>query len=171
MMSFRLHDLRAIAEMSARERGSVDPSSWRYRKQFDVVAGSLQYRIDEFIRGDWEPTPGPTRISIPVNLRFSGDVVFLDRGNVPDAGLKTGQLLNWLVVQRSIEPFCIHRAHLRLTGGRGWRVVSVPEHCGGGVIYERPEALRERPSRAAHRPTPNSRWTSAPGPPPKLIRR
>src|ERR1700735_826549 len=171
MLSFRLHERRAVAEKSLRRRWSVDPSSWRYCKQFDVVAGSLQYRIDELIRGTWEPQPGPARVSIPVNLRFSEDVVFRNRGKVPDAGLKTGQLLNWLVVQRSIEPFCIHRAHLRLTGGRGWRVVSVPEPCGGGGIYGRPEALRERPSRAAHRPTPNSRWTSAPGPPPKLIRR
>jgi hypothetical protein len=171
MMSFMLHERRAIAEKSLRRRWSVEPSSWRYCKQFDVVAGSLQYRIDELIRGTWEPQPGPARVSIPVNLRFSEDVVFLDRGNVPDAGLKTGQLLNWLVVQRSIEPFCIQRAHLRLTGGRGWRVVSVPEHCGGGVIYERPDALRERSGRAARRPTPNSRWTSAPSPRPKLISR
>jgi hypothetical protein len=167
-MSFKLHDLRSIAEISSRGRGSVDPSSWRYCEQFDVVAGSLQCQIDEFIRGNWEPEAGPVRVSIPVDMRFSGEVVFLDRGNMPDAGLKTGQLLNWLVVQRSIEPVCIQRDHLRLTGGRGWRVMSIPEDCGGGVIYERPDALRERPGGAAHRPTPNSRWTPAPGPRPKL---
>jgi hypothetical protein len=149
MMSFKLHDLRSIAEISSRGRGSVDPSSWRYCEQFDVVAGSLQCQIDEFIRGNWEPEAGPVRVSIPVDMRFSGEVVFLDRGNMPDAGLKTGQLLNWLVVQRSIEPVCIQRDHLRLTGGRGWRVMSIPEDCGGGVIYERPDAPRATRRRSA----------------------
>jgi hypothetical protein len=128
----------------ARSRGLSASPARRYARHFDVVPGSLDCPVDELVVGDWERGPAAGASSVPMNLRFSGDVVFLDRGTQPRRPLRGGQLRDWVVAQRSIEPICIRRSDLRLTGGAGWRVALVPRGCGGGVVYERPDALRGR---------------------------
>jgi hypothetical protein len=132
-------DIRVGARSCAAVRIAPDR---RYARHFDVVPGSLDCPTDELVVGDWELEPACGGSSVPMNLRFSGDVVFLDRGTQPRIPLKGGQLRDWVVAQRSIQPVCIARRDLRLTGGAGWRVAVVPRGCGGGIVYERPDALK-----------------------------
>jgi hypothetical protein len=141
-------ELRATAPACGPHGRSLPPGS-RYERHFDVVSGSLDCPLDDLVVGDWEAGPTCGGASVPMNLRFSGDVVFLDRGTQPRVALKGGRLRDWVMAQRSIEPVCIRRADLRLTGGAGWRIAVVPRGCGGGIVYERPDAFRDRRTNSA----------------------
>jgi hypothetical protein len=137
---------RGLGKTFARGAHTNDPSDPQYAKHWDVVPGSLSHPYEgKPIIGTYQPDEGSLRVSVPTNLRFSGEVAYIDRAVLPEPAIALLKPAGWAAKHASIEPVAVPRAELRVTtDGRGHRSVTIPAAYGGGTIVERPGAIPGR---------------------------
>jgi hypothetical protein len=105
-----------IGKTFVRGSHTNDPSDPQYEKHWEVVPGSLPSPSDgDRIIGAYEPDRGSGRVGTQANVRFVGDLAYVDRAILPEPAIGLLKPLGWAAKRRSIQPVAIPRSKLAIS--------------------------------------------------------